>query len=120
MDATVHSNLAQKYGVKGYPTIKAFAAGKKGKATDYNGPREAAGIVQYALQALDAAGVGPKITQVTNTDTFTDACGQSGKVCVVLFVPHIYDSSAKARNGYIETLGEVAKSLRGQPLTFVW
>lgn len=45
VDATVHGSLAQKYEVKGYPTIKVF---KNGKAEDYNGPREQAGIVDYA------------------------------------------------------------------------
>ena len=50
VDATVHGELAQKFDVKGYPTIKMFSAGKKGKAKDYNGPREAAGIVEFALK----------------------------------------------------------------------
>lgn len=39
--------MAQKYGVKGYPSIKIFSAsnGKKTKKNvkDYNGPRESAG-----------------------------------------------------------------------------
>lgn len=49
MDATQAQSLAQKYGVQGYPTIKTFPAGpKKGGPQDYNGPREAAGIVDYA------------------------------------------------------------------------
>lgn len=29
VDATVSANLAQKYGVKGYPSIKVFPAGPK-------------------------------------------------------------------------------------------
>jgi hypothetical protein len=29
VDATAHASLAQKYGVKGYPTIKVFSAGPK-------------------------------------------------------------------------------------------
>jgi protein disulfide-isomerase A6 len=120
VDATVSTNLASKYGVKGYPTIKVFTAGPKNKAKDYNGPREATGIVQYALKSLDEAGVPPTITQVTSSNVFDDMCGQKGKICAVLFVPHIYDSSAKERNRYIDQLGEIAKATRGKPLAFGW
>ena len=50
VDATQHQNLAQKYGVQGYPTIKAFPPGPKKGPQDYNGPRESAGIVDYATE----------------------------------------------------------------------
>ena len=72
VDATVSTNLAQKYGVKGYPTIKLFKAGKKSKAVDYNGPREAAGIVDYALKILDESGVPPQIPQITGKGVFDE------------------------------------------------
>ena len=58
VDATENGQLAQKYGVQGYPTIKLFPAGKKsGKPKDYNGARDAQGIVDYSLRTLDEAGV---------------------------------------------------------------
>ena len=98
VDATVHTNLASKYGVKGYPTIKVFKAGKKGKATDYNGPREAAGIVDHALQLLEQSGVPPHIPQLVSKPIFEERCGSAGKICALMIVPHILDSSAKERN----------------------
>lgn len=36
MDATVESDLASRFDVSGYPTLKFF---KKGVAVDYDGPR---------------------------------------------------------------------------------
>ena len=100
-----------------------FPAGKKTSRSvqDYNGPREAPGIVEHALQTLDAAGVPPNIPQLTNKAVFEETCADDPtKLCVILFVPHIYDSSAKARQAYIATLGEVAKGLRGAPFSFLW
>ena len=48
IDATVEKDLASKFGVRGYPTLKFF---KNGKPTDYNGPRQAAvsTIANYLL-----------------------------------------------------------------------
>jgi protein disulfide-isomerase A6 len=40
VDATVHTQVAQQYGVQGFPTIKFFPSGKKdGQAEDYDGGR---------------------------------------------------------------------------------
>jgi protein disulfide isomerase family A protein 3 len=44
VDATIESELGQRFGVTGYPTLKVFRAGTP---TDYKGPREAQGIVAY-------------------------------------------------------------------------
>uniref|UniRef100_A0A8C5MJG1 Protein disulfide-isomerase n=1 Tax=Leptobrachium leishanense TaxID=445787 RepID=A0A8C5MJG1_9ANUR len=47
VDATTETELATKYYVSGYPTLKIF---RKGKAFDYNGPREKYGIIDYMTE----------------------------------------------------------------------
>ena len=119
LDATQAESLAQKYGIKGFPTIKLFGAGKKGKPVDYNGGRDAPAIVEYALKTLDDAGVPVKIPQVTSSSAFENDCTNE-KICVILHAPHILDSSAKERNKLLEVYGTIAKSFRGKPMKFVW
>ncbi|KAG2446641.1 hypothetical protein HYH02_008213 [Chlamydomonas schloesseri] len=45
VDATQEESLGQKFGVQGYPTLKWFVDGEL--ASDYNGPRDADGIVGW-------------------------------------------------------------------------
>ncbi|XP_077480314.1 protein disulfide-isomerase A4 isoform X1 [Stigmatopora argus] len=47
VDATVESEVASRFDVTGYPTLKIF---RKGKIFDYNGPRERHGIVDYMAE----------------------------------------------------------------------
>ncbi|XP_037371285.1 protein disulfide-isomerase A4 isoform X1 [Talpa occidentalis] len=47
VDATTETDLAKKFDVSGYPTLKIF---RKGKPFDYNGPREKYGIVDYMIE----------------------------------------------------------------------
>ena len=86
---------------------------------EYNGPRESAGIVDHAFQTLEAAGVPLNIPQLTSQKALDSACGV-GKICAIIFLPHIYDSSAKIREAYISTIAEAAKSVRGTPFSFFW
>ncbi|KAF0874681.1 PDIA4 isomerase, partial [Crocuta crocuta] len=47
VDATAETDLAKKFDVSSYPTLKIF---RKGKPFDYNGPREKYGIVDYMIE----------------------------------------------------------------------
>lgn len=78
VDATEHSALASKYGVKGYPTIKVFRNGDVNNAEEYNGPREAAGIVS-ALSAL----AGPAALTLSDAAALDAAVKESPLVLLV-------------------------------------
>ncbi|XP_007504590.1 protein disulfide-isomerase A4 isoform X2 [Monodelphis domestica] len=47
VDAIAETDLAKRFDVTGYPTLKIF---RKGKAFDYSGPREKYGIVDYMIE----------------------------------------------------------------------
>jgi len=118
IDATSETNLAQRYEIQGFPSIKLFSAGGKDKAVDYNGPREADGIVQYALSTLESANVPVVIKQISSNADFEEST--MTKLTAVLFLPHILDSQAKGREAYLATFEEVAKSFRKMPFSFSW
>lgn len=118
VDATEHNIVAQRYGIQGFPTIKLFPAGLKDKAVDYNGPREADGIVQYALDSLEKANVPLVIKQITSKSDYEDVT--QSKLSAVLFLPHILDSGASGRNAYLGQFEEVAKGFRKMPFSFSW
>ena len=117
LDATANQAKAGLYGIQGYPTIKMFAPGSS-KAIDYNGPREASGIVLYALQQLEKYGGGFKLPEFTSQEVLEEHCSGNA-ICVVSFLPHIYDSQKKGREKYFETLEKSSKAARG-PFRFGW
>jgi len=103
VDATVEQALAQRYRVQGYPTIKVFDYGEgktDSSAKDYEGGRDAASLVARANQLLEKADVQPEIHELVNQKIYDSRC--SGQViCIISFLPNIYDSNAAQRNAYL-------------------
>lgn len=121
VDADKYRDLGSRFGVKGFPTIKTFPASAKGDkdASDYNGSRDAAGLIAAATKLAEASPAKPTITQIVSQASWNDACG-SKKVCLVAVLPHILDDGATKRAGRLEVLGEVAGKVRGKPIKVVW
>jgi len=116
VDATASQSLGQEFGVRGYPTIKFFKAGKRKKPQDYQGPREASGIVQYAVDKFVASGFKMEIPQLLSSSQFKESCD---RLCIVAVLPALYDGGKKARDGYLKMLQNVAAKNAG-PFTFLW
>ncbi|GAB5033474.1 protein disulfide isomerase-like 2-3-like [Nannochloropsis oceanica] len=114
VDASVAQSLAQKYDVKGFPTIKVFGA-EKGKPVDY----QSAGIVDFTLSWLEAHGAPPEVHQLLDSREYEDAC--SGPIiCSLAALPHLLDTGKSGREAYLTTLLEVAKKNRKGPFRLFW
>ena len=81
------------------------------KAYDYPGERTAAAITSFGAGLAEKADIEPDVHELIKQSVYTEHC--SGPViCVISFLPNIFDSSAKERNFHISLLKKVAKKNR--------
>jgi len=115
LDATEHTAMASKFGVNGFPTIKFFAPGATNEASaiDYDGGRDADSMRLFAESKFMAS---VKAGQLTNKKQFAPC---EDKLCVVAFIPHILDSNAKERNGYLDMYNDAIRAA-GVSAEFFW
>lgn len=73
----------------------------------------------FANDLLEKANIDPEIRELVGQKVFDENC-EGAKICLMMFVPNIYDSNANERNNYISQLLEVAKRNRKQPVVFFW
>ena len=96
VDATENSNLAQKYGVQGYPTLKYFVSGEP---TEYTGGRTEDSIYSYVIKKIR-----PSVT-VLEAGCNLDKHLSESKVNVLLF--------AQPGSHEAEVFEKVSKSVDG-------
>ncbi|KAK3739455.1 hypothetical protein QZH41_017293 [Actinostola sp. cb2023] len=85
VDATVSSDLAQRFDVSGYPTLKFF---KKGDIHDYDGPRHESGIVEYMKERADPNWKPPPPAVLTlTTHNFYETINKESLVLVEFYAP---------------------------------
>lgn len=120
LDATVHTVMASRYGVRGYPTIKYFPGGKKdGEAQEYDGGRTASDIVSWASSKVAENVPPPDVYQVVDQSVLSDNCDDR-QLCIVSILPHILDCQSKCRNAYIKTLKSVGEHFKAKQWGWVW
>jgi protein disulfide-isomerase A4 len=85
VDATAEQPLAAQYGIEGYPTLKVF---RKGEVYDYEGPRDADGIVMY-MQEQASPGWVPEVDNVLvlGMDNFTENVNTANLILVEFYAP---------------------------------
>jgi protein disulfide-isomerase A1 len=76
VDSTVETELAKKYGIQGYPTLKLFV---KGSPVDYKGAREVNDMKEYILKKS-----GPATVEIKTLEEL-EKLKQDNKVLVVYF-----------------------------------
>ncbi|VDM75010.1 unnamed protein product [Strongylus vulgaris] len=112
LDATVHTVMANKFGIRGFPTIKYFAPGSDASdAVDYDGGRTTSDIVSWAsakaLENLPA----PEVVQATSQQIVEDQCKER-QLCIFAFLPDILDCQSKCRNDYLAVLRELGDKFK--------
>lgn len=121
VDATVHTSIASRYDVKGYPTIKFFPGGSKDKssAQEYDGGRTASDIVAWANEKYVVNIPAPDVIELTSEDAARKTC-ENQPLCVIAILPNIYDCQAQCRNDYLNMLRELADKYKQKQWGWLW
>jgi len=90
-DATTSADIASRYGIKGYPTIKYFAKGSKLSAPEeYQGGRQADGIITWINKKIGSTRrlkTSPSNVLTLTTDTFAAAALGAKGALVEFYAP---------------------------------
>ncbi|CAB3400897.1 unnamed protein product [Caenorhabditis bovis] len=120
LDATVHTVIANKFGIRGFPTIKYFAPGSSASdAQDYDGGRTTSDIVNWANSRAQENLPPPEVLEGYNQEIVEGAC-KDKQLCIFAFLPHILDCQSKCRNDYIALLKEQAEKFKKNLWGWIW
>ncbi|XP_023690500.1 protein disulfide-isomerase A6 [Paramormyrops kingsleyae] len=117
VDATVHQGLSSRYGIRGFPTIKIFRKGEEPE--DYNGGRSRAEIVSRAVDLYSDNAPPPELLEILSEDTLKKTC-EDYQLCIIAVLPHILDTGAAGRNGYLEVMMKMAEKYKKKMWGWLW
>jgi protein disulfide-isomerase A6 len=119
LDATVHQNTAQRYGIRGYPTIKYFGPGAKTSAEEFDGGRTASDIVQWATNKVAENAPAPEVVELLEQTQLDDACNNK-QLCLIAFMPALFDCQSKCRNNYLKTIKKLSEKYKRHQWSWLW
>lgn len=121
LDATVHTVSASRYQIQGYPSIKVFNTGVKNahSVEDYEGPRSASDIIQFALDKLAESIEPPEVLQIVKSQVLKENCDDK-PICIVAVLPHILDTGASGRNQYLKIMKSMGEKYKKKQWGWIW
>nr|XP_019939784.1 PREDICTED: protein disulfide-isomerase [Paralichthys olivaceus] len=101
VDATEETELAQEYGVRGYPTIKFFKGGEKESPKEYSAGRQADDIVAWLKKRT-----GPAVATLAGV-TEAESLIADNEVAVIGFFKDAESAGAKAYEKAAEAIDDI-------------
>ncbi|XP_037541465.1 protein disulfide-isomerase A6 isoform X2 [Nematolebias whitei] len=117
VDATVHQVISSRYGVRGFPTIKIFRKGEEPE--DYQGGRTRGDIIERAMDLFSDNAPAPELVEILGDDLLKKTCDDS-QLCIIAVLPHILDTGAAGRNGYLEVMKTLAEKYKKKMWGWLW
>ncbi|XP_017267504.1 protein disulfide-isomerase A6 isoform X1 [Kryptolebias marmoratus] len=117
VDATVHQVISSRYGIRGFPTIKIFRKGEEPE--DYQGGRTRGDIIEKAMDLFSDNAPAPELVEILNEDLLKMTCEDS-QLCIIAVLPHILDTGAAGRNGYLDVMKKMAEKYKKKQWGWLW
>eukprot|EP00064_Thunnus_orientalis_P006274 superscaffoldBa00000648_g6290 len=117
VDATVHQGVSGRYGIRGFPTIKIFRKGEEPE--DYQGGRSRGDIIERAMDLFSENAPPPELVEILSEAVMKKTCEDS-QLCIIAVLPHILDTGASGRNGYLEVMLKMADKYKKKMWSWLW
>jgi protein disulfide-isomerase A6 len=122
IDASVNRQFDQTFGLKGYPTIVMIPGGAKDKSVyiPFDGARKADAMTEWVKEKIKT-NRGFLVERLTSEQKWKENClDLYNPLCIVVFLPHILDSSPEERSIYLEMVKSTVNNFRDKPVSFMW
>ena len=120
VDTERNKNLFNRFNIESFPTIKVFDYGKSKKDNDtwvYKEQNNIEEMTKLCNQLIDDM---PKdLIQITNQTSFDSKC-KGSLICIISFLPNIYDTNAKERNSLLTIAKLATTKFAKKPFVHFW